>query len=369
MYLKTLLVFVPITIVLKLMQVDDLVLFAVSCLAIVPLADQLAKSTERLAEFLGPTLGGLLNATLGNAPELIIGGLALSKGLANVVKSSVIGSILMNLLLLLGLSMLVGGAKRVRQTFNSSAAGMSAALLTLASIGLIVPALVHHADTSPGAQRPLSLEISVVLFLMYLLSLLFTMFTHRQLFAKAEPQEHADTAPKSEKLKVLGVLLVTAICLAYISEVMTDALDPAIEKLHLNETFAGIIVLGSLGNVAQLIAAVRFAKADKMDLAMGTTVGAATQAALAVAPILVFAGLLLGKPMDLEFSIFEVIALTLSVLVVGQFTRDGESTWMEGAMLVGVYVIFALGFYFIDPPSPSAATPTPAVSSSADGDN
>src|SRR5215471_4831539 len=261
MFLKLLLIFVPVTIVLDWMGVNKLAVFAVSCLAIIPLADQLAKSTERLAEFLGPTLGGLLNATLGNAPELIIGGLALSNGLASVVKSSVIGSILMNLLLLLGLSMAVGGFGRVRQTFNPSAASMSSALLTLASIGLIVPALVHISEPD---QRELSLEISFVLFVMYLLSLVFTMFTHRQLFAKPEPHEPGAQTSRAEIVKVSTVLVVTAIFLAIVSEKMTDSLDDAIKALHLSETFAGIIVLGSLGNVAQLIAAVRFARADNM---------------------------------------------------------------------------------------------------------
>jgi Ca2+:H+ antiporter len=344
MFLKALLIFVPVAIVLDWLKAPELVVFAVACLAIVPLADQLARSTERLAEFLGPTLGGLLNATLGNAPELIIGGLALSKGLSEVVKSSIIGSILMNLLLLLGIAMVVGGFGRVKQTFNSSAAGMSAALLTLASIGLIVPALLHHTDQDEPPE--VSRQISIVLFLMYLLSLVFTMFTHRQLFAKEEPAAEEPRASGAEKGKVVGILVITAVFLGYISEIMTDSLDPAIKALGFSETFAGIIVLGSLGNVAQLIATVRFARADKMDLAMGTTVGAATQAALALAPFLVAAGLVMGQPMDLLFSQFEVVALALAVLVVGQFTRDGESNWMEGAMLIGVYVIFAIGFYF-----------------------
>jgi Ca2+:H+ antiporter len=343
MFLKALLVFVPVTIALNWLDVNPLAVFAVSCLAIVPLADLLAKSTERLAEFLGPTVGGLLNATLGNAPELIIGGLALSKGLTSVVKSSIAGSILMNLLLLLGIAMIAGGFRRERQTFNRTAAGMSAALLTLASIGLVVPALAH---ISKSVQEELSFEISIVLFLMYLLSLVFTMVTHRHLFSQSEAGESERPASRAGMGKVIGVLTVTAVFLAIVSEIMTDALDPAIKALNLSETFAGVVVLGSLGNVAQLIAAVRFARADKMDLAMGTTVGAATQAALAVAPILVFAGLLLGQPMNLLFSPFEVVALALAVLVTGQFTRDGESNWMEGAMLVAVYIIFAIGFYY-----------------------
>jgi len=343
MFLKILLIFVPVTIVLDQVQVDPLWVFACSCLAIVPLADQLAKSTEALAEILGPTVGGLLNATLGNAPELIICGLALSKGLSEVVKSAIAGSILMNLLLLLGMAMVAGGIRRQRQTFNRSSAGVSASLLTLAAIGLVVPAIVSLA---PGQQRELSLEISCVLFLMYLLSLVFTMVTHRSLFAKSEEHPEESAPSGAGTARVVVVLLVTAAFLAVISEMMTDSLDPAIKALHLSETFAGIIVLGSLGNVAQMIAAVRFARADNMDLAMGTTVGAATQAALAVAPLLVFAGRLMGQSMDLQFSLFEVVALGLAVTVVGQFTRDGESNWMEGAMLIAVYVIFAIGFYF-----------------------
>jgi Ca2+:H+ antiporter len=249
----------------------------------------------------------------------------------------------MNLLLLLGMAMVAGGLGRQRQTFNRSSAGVSASLLMLAAIGLVVPAIVSLA---PGQQRELSLEISCVLFLMYLLSLVFTMVTHRALFTATEEHADSETSPAGTA-RVVGVLLVTAAFLAVISEMMTDSLDPAIKALHLSETFAGVIVLGSLGNVAQMIAAVRFARADNMDLAMGTTVGAATQAALALAPLLVFVGRFMGQPMDLQFSLFEVAALGLAVTVVGQFTRDGESNWMEGAMLIAVYVIFAIGFYFI----------------------
>jgi Ca2+:H+ antiporter len=347
MFMKLLLICMPVSIVFAWLDFPPLVVFIVSCLAIVPLADRLAASTEQLAGFLGPTIGGLLNATLGNAPELIIGALALSKGLTRVVKSSIVGSILMNLLLLLGLAMIAGGIGRVRQTFNRTAAGMSAALLTLASIGLVVPALSHF---SSSAQEELSLEISIVLFLLYLLSLVFTLVTHRQLFAgpasKDDDEEHQ--TPKGGLARVVGVLAITAIFLAIVSEIMTDALDPAIKSMGLNETFAGVVVLGSLGNVAEMIAAVRFARADKMDLAMASTVGTATQAALAVAPILVFTGILLHQPMDLQFSLFEVVALALAVMVTNQSTDDGESNWMEGAMLVAVYLMFAIGFFFME---------------------
>ena len=207
----------------------------------------------------------------------------------------------------------------------------------------MVPSLFHIAK--PDKERELSLEISFVLFVMYLLSLVFTLVTHRQLFAS--PEEAEPPAESKQGMgKVLVQLLATAVVLAVVSEIMTDSLDPAIEAMGLNEVFAGVIVLASLGNVAQLISAVCFARNDNMDLAMGTTVGAATQAALALAPLLVFAGRLMGQPMDLLFAPFEVLALALAVMVTGQLTRDGESNWIEGAMLVAVYLIFAFGFYF-----------------------
>lgn len=342
--LKWLLIFVPVSIALSWAEAGPTWVFLAACLAIVPLADMLAKATEHLAELLGPSVGGVLSATLGNGPELIVCGFALSKGLVPVVKSAIIGSVLMNVLLLPGLAMLIGGLSRPHQTFNKSTAGMSAALLTLASIGLVVPALFSLA--SPTVKNELSLEIASLLFVLYLLSLVFSMKTHRQLFTVATvPNDHA-----KESRSGLGVALAKlcgiAVVLAVVSEILTDALDPALAALRLSETFAGVIVLGSLGNVAQLIAAIRFGRADKMDLAMSSTVGAATQATLAMAPLLVFVGLAMGAPMDLQFSTFEVIAITLSVIVVGQLIRDGESNWFEGAMLIGVYGIFALGFYF-----------------------
>ena len=348
MSLIWLLIFVPISVGLAIADANPTWIFLTACLAIVPLADMLAKATEELAELLGPSLGGVLSATLGNGPELIVCGFALHKGLTGVVKSAIIGTVLMNVLLLPGLAMFVGGLKRTHQKFNKTTAGMSAALLTLASIGLIVPAILKLS--SPDAKNELSLEISVILFVLYLLSLLFTMKTHKQLFtvAEHEPSNH-QVKEKRSIWPGLGRLAGIAVVLAVVSEVMTDALDPALKSLHFSETFAGIIVLGSLGNVAQLIGAVRFGLADKMDLAMSSTVGAATQASLAMAPLLVFAGQMLGAPMDLLFSLFEVLAVTLSVLVVGQLIRDGESNWFEGAMLVGVYGIFALGFYFYVP--------------------
>ena len=344
MSLKWLLVFVPVAVLLAFMKVNPTWVFITACLAIIPLAAMLARATEELAELLGPSLGGVLSATLGNGPELIVCGFALSKGLVPVVKSAIIGTVLMNVLLLPGLAMLVGGLRRTRQTFNQTTAGMSAALLTLASVGLVIPAVLQLSTST--VKNELSLEIASILFVLYLLSLVFTLKTHRQLFTVAPSATPKEQTHQVKLLPALAWLAGIAVVLAVVSEVMTDALDPALSALNFSETFAGVIVLGSLGNVAQLMAAVRFGRADKMDLAMSTTVGAATQAALAMAPLLVFAGQLFGTPMDLQFSSFEVITVTLAVIVVGQLIRDGESNWFEGAMLIGVYGIFALGFYF-----------------------
>lgn len=341
------LVFVPIALGLVAAGAHPTWVFITSCLAIIPLSEMLARATEDLAERLGPSLGGVLSATLGNAPELIVCGFALAKGHVEVVKSAIIGSVLMNVLLLPGLAMVAGGVTRSTQTFNRTTAAMSSALLTLASVGLVVPALFNLASAEVKAE--LSLEIASLLFALYLLSLLFTMKTHRALFTVPPAAEAEPAGPRRKKspARAGGELLAIAGVLAVMSEVMTDALDPALEALRLSQMFAGVIVLGSLGNVAQLISAIRFGRSDKMDLAINSTIGAATQAILAMAPLLVFGGVLCGFPMDLQFSTFEVIAVTLSVLVVGQLIRDGESNWFEGAMLTGVYGIFALGFFFL----------------------
>jgi Ca2+:H+ antiporter len=343
MALKVVFLLVPLSLGLAWFEADPLLVFAASCLTIVPLAGLMAEATEELANYLGPTLGGLVNATLGNAPELIIAGFALSKGLTTVVKASISGSILMNLLLTLGVGMLSGGLGRHSQTFNKVAAGTSASLLALASIGLIVPALFHASGAATDME--LSLVISCLLFAVYLLSLVFTLGTHRQLFVVVD-EESTEAAGRRGGMKGVVVRLgLVAAALGVISEIMTDSLGPAIKKLGLSEVFAGVVVLASLGNVSELIVVLRFARADKMDLVMGTSVGAATQVAMAVAPLLVFAGRFLGQPMDLQFSLLEVIALTLAVMVTSQFTRDGESHWFEGVMLVAVYLMFATGFY------------------------
>lgn len=361
MVLKILLLFVPVAIGLSWSHANPILVFAISAIAIIPLADLLAKSTERVAGFLGSTVGSLLNASLGNAPEIIIGAFALKNGLPGVVKASITGSILMNLLIAPGLAMILGGWKREKQTFNSTATRTSAALMMLAAIGLLIPSA--FGMSTKDAEGELSVEIAVVLFVLYMLSLLFTLVTHKHLFAEESEEEAGEEGGSLGK--ALGILAVVAVFLAIVSEALTDALAPATESLGLSDVFAGVIVVGVLGNVAELFAAIRFAKADKMDLAMGSTLGAATQVALVVAPVLLFLSFAFGHEMDLHFSTFEVVAITLAVFVVGNLTRDGESNWLEGAMLVAVYLMFGMGVYFLPDPSETETAPKAAASATA----
>ncbi|MCY2968399.1 MAG: calcium/proton exchanger [Planctomycetota bacterium] len=351
MLFNVLLVFVPIAIVLRFAGADPLWVFAASALAIVPLSDRLANSTEKVAGYLGSTLGGLLNASLGNAPEIIIGAFALKNGLQEVVKASLTGSLLVNLLLAPGLAMAFGGWKREKQSFNPVRAGTAAILMLLASVGLIIPSLFKIASRQD--EEELSLLIAIILFVLYGLSLYFSLGTHRKLFnAPAEadsPHKPAHEASRSpaELKKSLVWLGISAVLLAVVSEMLTDALDEAAKSLGLGEVFAGVIVVGMLGSVSSVFAAIRFAKNDNLDLAIGVTLGAAQQVALVVAPLLLFLSYAFGPAMNLLFTPFEVVSITLAVLIVSSCTRDGESNWFEGALLTALYLMFAVGFYFL----------------------
>lgn len=353
MSLNLLLVFIPIALALDWFEVDPTLVFVSSGLAIVPLAGLLGKATESLAVFVGATLGGLLAATMGNAPELIISMFALKAGLHDVVKAAITGAIVGNLLLGIGLAMFIGGLDKVKQEFNRTSAGMSSGLLMLACVGLIVPALFHFTSEQ---ERELSTEIAVVLLVAYILSLVFTLKTHQHLFrpeASIPPDGRVAKEPEEEehlwgKNQAIGILAAVTIGIAFMSETLTGAIEPAAESLGFTPIFAGVIFLAIFGNAAELMNAVRFARKDQMELSMGIAVGASTQVAMFVAPALVFASYLIGpKPLDLLFVPFEVAAIVIAVVINRGLTIDGESHWMEGVMLLGVYLILAVGFFFL----------------------
>src|SRR5262245_50285767 len=354
MRLNYLLVFIPIAVALRLSGANPLWVFLASALAIVPLAGLMGEATESLAHYLGPTIGGLLNASLGNAPEVIISMLALKNGLVDVVKASITGSILGNLLLTLGLAMLIGGLKRSKQTFNTTEANTSASLLLVAVSALIVPAIFHRAtrDMTTAETRDLSIWVAVLLFIVYLASLFFTLVTHKHLFQGEESDDRAAAQTSGvmqvwSKRRSISVLVAVTVVLAIVSEMLTDALEPASEMLHLNPIFSGLILLAVVGNFAETLNAARFASGDKMGLAFGIAISASTQVALLVAPLLVFTSYLLGDPLDLRFTTFEVVAVTLAVLIVGRVAADGACNWFEGVMLLAVYSILAVGFFFL----------------------
>jgi Ca2+:H+ antiporter len=341
--LNYLLIFIPIAIGLYWYGANSLLVFGMAAVTIVPLSKIVGSTTETLGAFLGPTLGGLLNASMGNAPELIIGVFALKNGLITVVKASLTGSIIGNLLLTLGLAMFAGGMREKHQKFNIHAARLAMSMMFLAVGGLMVPALFHF--TSRSAEHEISIQIAAILLIVYVLSLVYTLFTHRKLFETAQPAELVVVKPRSWK-PALGLLAAATVVLAVMSEILTDALEPATEQLRINEVFAGIILLASVSNVSGIMNAVVFARKNQMDLAVSSVIGAATQIALLVAPALVLVSLFLPTPMDLLFSRLELVALTISIFISRNMTIDGESDWLEGAMLIAVFLMLGIGFYY-----------------------
>jgi Ca2+:H+ antiporter len=304
--LPLLLVFVPVSITLELLHTNPVWVFTASALAIVPLAGLMGKATEHLAEHLGAGLGGLLNASFGNAAELIIALMALRAGLYDVVKASITGSIIGNVLLVLGLSVLVGGLKFAQQTFNRTAAGLGATLLALSAVGLVVPALFHLVVRgNPAAhEQELSLEIALVLFVTYLLSLVFALRTHKHLYA-GEAAHSADEAlgvAGWSKTKSVLVLLAATAFVALMSEFLVGAIEHTAQAFGMTDVFVGVILVAIIGNAAEHSTAVLMAAKNQMDLALNIAIGSSIQIALFVAPVLVFMSYLLGQPMNLLFT-------------------------------------------------------------------
>jgi Ca2+:H+ antiporter len=347
--LNWLLLFVPVAIALELMRVDDLYVFIASAAAIVPLAGWMGRATEWMSEHLGPGIGGLLNATFGNAAELIIAIMALRAGLHDVVKASITGSIIGNILFVLGLAFVAGGVKRSELKFNRTAASMATTLLALSAIALVVPALFHRISANAGApvEQTLSLEISIVLAVTYVLSLLFTLHTHKHLYV-GHGDADSDDAIGMRKVplwKSALILIAATSMVAIMSEFLVGAVEHTAERLGMTDVFVGVFIVAVVGNAAEHSTAVLVALKNKMDLAVNIAVGSSLQVALLVAPTLVFVSYAFGKPLDLLFTTFEIAAIVLSVAVVTLIASDGESNWMEGVLLLAVYAILGLAFY------------------------
>lgn len=347
--LLLLLIFVPVAIALELLHVSPVWVFICSGLAVIPLAGLMGESTEHLSCHVGPGLGGLLNATFGNAAEMILALLALKAGLIEVVKASITGSILGNVLLVFGLAILTGGMRHRKQSFNSTAASLGAALLGLSAVGLMVPAAFHAIvpDPKPSSEHALSLAIAIVLFLVYGLALLFQLVTHKHLFAGEAPSHGHGSAIHWSMKRAVITLVAATVGVAFMAHMLIGAVEHTAHVWGMNEVFVGVILLAIIGNAAEHSTAVLVAMKNQMDLSYTIAIGSSIQIALFVAPVLLFCSYAFGQPMDLIFTPFEVAAVAMTVGVLALVALDGSSHWMEGVLLLAVYVILGIAFFFM----------------------
>jgi Ca2+:H+ antiporter len=347
-----LLVFVPVSIAGHFLEWSPLVVFVTACLAVLPLAAWMGTATEEIAIVVGPSLGGLLNATFGNATELIIALVALNAGLINVVKASLTGSIIGNLLLVMGFSMLLGGLRYKEQEFQSTVARINASSMNLAVIAMLMPTAVNYTSSGidEGTLQKLSVVVAIALIAVYLLTLFFSMKTHSYLYdVGVAGEEDGGFTEEGEKPSLplwTSVLLGVTVLVAIESELLVESLESATSSLGLTELFTGIILLPIIGNAAEHATAVVVATKNKMDLAVSVALGSSLQIALFVAPVLVIAGSLLGQPMDLNFNPFELVAVMVAVLIANSVSSDGRSNWLEGTLLLATYFVIGAAFFY-----------------------
>jgi Ca2+:H+ antiporter len=358
-YLRILLVFGIVAIVADLLGWDPLLVFIFSGLAMIPLAGLMGEATEALAVHTGPRLGGLLNATLGNAAELIITIMAVREGILNpaindqmleLVRASITGSIMGNILLVLGLSVLIGGLRHGTQRFDRSHAGTNATMLMLAVAALIIPSIFSHSIevVNHDAVEYLSLGVAGVMIVLYVLALIYQLRISGN--HTLDDDEYAAAkldAPHWSVAKALIVLLIATGAIVWMSELLVGTVEHVVLEIGITEFFLGIIIVPLIGNVAEHLVAVTVAAKDQMELSLAISVGSSLQIALFVGPLLVFVSLLMGNPLTLVFNQFELIALMAAVLIAGLVSLDGESNWLEGAMLLAIYLIIALGFFWL----------------------
>ncbi|HZI92017.1 MAG TPA: calcium/proton exchanger [Thermoleophilaceae bacterium] len=351
-------VFIPIAVALELAHADPVLVFASAALGVIPTAAVMGEATEHLAAQTGPGIGGLLNVTFGNAPELIIAFFALREGLQEVVKASIVGSIIGNVLLVLGAAMFLGGLKRDKQIFNRTAASAQSGMLLLAITALILPAVFQlvHGGGLPGVAEDrvnfgsdvekLSFGVAIVLMLSYAAGLVFSLKTHRRVFNPYEEEDEEQKGGWSMKRSFVA-LAVAAVLVGVMSEVLVGSITEASDTIGLSQFFVGVFVVAIVGNAAEHWVAVLVATKDKMDLAVSIAIGSSAQIALFVAPLLVLLSFVIGPaPMALVFNGYELGGLVFAVLIANQVTADGESNWFEGVQLLALYAVLGLLFYF-----------------------
>jgi Ca2+:H+ antiporter len=358
-FLRILLIFGVLAIVADLLGWNPLLVFIFSGLAMIPIAGLMGESTEALAVHTGPRLGGLLNATLGNAAELIITIMAIREGIQNpainehmleLVRASLTGSVMGNILLVLGLSVLIGGLKNGTQKFDRTHAGTNATMLLLAVAALVIPSIFSHSieTVNHDAVEYLSLGVAGVMILLYVLALVHQLRNPGNHTVEDDEYSAAEQeAPHWSVPKALIVLLLATAAIVWMSELLVGTVEHVVLEIGITEFFLGIIIVPLIGNVAEHLVAVTVAVKNKMELSLAISIGSSLHIALFVAPLLVFVSLLMGNPLTLVFNQFELIALMAATLIAGLVSLDGESNWLEGAMLLAIYVIIALAFFWL----------------------
>ena len=366
--LYLLIIFTPIAVALEFIHADHIIIFVIAAIALIPLAKLIGDSTEHLSIHYGSSLGSLLNVTFGNAAEIIIAIVAINAGLLDLVKASISGAILGNILLIFGLSILAGGFKYKEQFFNRENVGLQASMLFLAIIGLAVPTVlantVNLEDGGGGDGVKIVNQVSVqilsdllafLLLAVYIAGIIFTFFTHKQIFTQSVSKEHRQEEEeikenhithwsKKKSFLLLGLSMAGVIV---VSEILVGSVEATTEEFGFGELFVGAIIVGIVGNAAEHSSAIILARKGKIDLSIGIAAGSGTQIALFVVPILVIAGIIMNKPFTLVFTLFELATIFLAAIILNLISHDGKSNWFEGVMLTVVYIIIAIGFFFI----------------------
>ena len=362
-----LLIFTPLAVVLEFVQADHIIIFLIASIALIPLAKLIGDSTEHLSVHYGTTLGSLLNVTFGNAAEIIIAIVAINAGLTDLVKASITGAILGNILLIFGLSILAGGFRYKEQFFSQENVGIQSSMLFLAIIGLAIPTIlantliVDRGNDNVENQlivQSLSDILALLLLFVYIASIMFTFFTHKHLFptqshysTKTDQNEkiknEIDSSITWSKKKSFLFLALSMTGVIIVSEILVGSVEVTAKELGFGELFVGAIIIGIVGNAAEHSSAIVLARKGKIELSIGIAAGSGTQIALFVVPILVIAGVIMNMPFSLVFTLFELVTIFLAAIVLNLIARDGKSNWFEGIILIFVYIIIAIGFYFI----------------------
>ena len=349
-----LLIFTPIAVILELLHVGYVTLFVITAIAIIPLAKLIGDSTEHLSTHYGSTLGSLINVTFGNAAEIIIAVVAINAGLLELVKASITGSILGNIMLIFGLSMIAGGLRQKEQLFNKENAGLQSSLIFLALIGLAIPTIMSitilNADSEGQAKiQILSDSVAILLLFVYVVGIVFTFFTHKYLFVSPYSNASENKIKQSQSLEQKEIVFYVGsmIGVIVVSEILVGSVEKTSKEFGFGEMFVGAIIVGIGGNAAEHSSAIVLARKGKMGLSIGIAAGSGTQIALFVVPILVLVGIVLGQPFTLQFTLYELATLFLAAIIMNLIAFDGKSNWFEGVMLTSVYIIIAIGFFFI----------------------